>query len=304
MISIPDPCSEDFTKMTPTERGAFCSKCQIDTFDFRNVSNNDINKLILQNKGQHLCGQFKSSQIDSLNQGFINWKNQKRQTFRSKFVLALVMVFGLGLFSCNVQEEKAIIALQAIEMFGNPTDKEEYINAVQNEQELDLVDFVQDLGVIGCEIPLPGMVAFVGEETTPEVIVQEYTIDGMVDYGIAGGLSAVHYMDYLEDTVNVELEESILPKVIEVDPYYFEATAFPNPTASDATLALEIHQTGQFEILLYDMSGRMVQSIYSGELVEGRQNFQVELSQENSGMYLVKVLSEGQNETLKIQKLN
>jgi len=44
MISIPDPCSEDFTKMTPTERGAFCSKCQIDTFDFRNVSNNDINK--------------------------------------------------------------------------------------------------------------------------------------------------------------------------------------------------------------------------------------------------------------------
>ena len=115
----------------------------------------------------------------------------------------------------------------------------------------------------------------------------------MVDYGIAGGLSAVHYMDYVEETVNVELEESILLKVIEVDPCYFEATAFPNPAASDATLALEIHQTGKFEILLYDMSGRMVQSIYSGELVEGRQNFQVELSQENSGMYLVKVLSEG-----------
>jgi hypothetical protein len=302
MISIPDPCSEDFTKMTPTQRGAFCSKCQIDTFDFRNVSNSDINKLILQNKGQHLCGQFKSSQIEALNQGFINWKNQKRQTFRSKFVLALVMVFGLGLFSCNVQEEKTIIELQAIEMFGNPTDKEEYINAVQNEQELNLVDFVEEIEVIECGIPVPGMVVFEVEEPQPDVLVSEYAIDGMVDYGIAGGLSAVNYIEYLEDTVAVE--ESLLPELIEVDPYYFEAKAFPNPTASDATLALEIHQAGQFEIILYDMSGRMVQSIYSGELLEGRQNFQVELSQENSGMYLVKVLSNGQNETLKIQKLN
>ena len=50
MISIPKPCNENFSKMTPTQRGAFCSKCQIDTFDFREVSNQDINKIILKSK--------------------------------------------------------------------------------------------------------------------------------------------------------------------------------------------------------------------------------------------------------------
>ncbi|MFT5819380.1 MAG: hypothetical protein ACI8ZM_000603 [Crocinitomix sp.] len=305
MISIPEPCSEDFTKMTSTERGAFCSKCQIDTFDFRDLATTDINKLILKNKGQHLCGQFKSTQLDTLNQGFIKWKNQKKQTFRSKFVLALVMVFGLTLFSCNTQEEKAIVALQTIELFANPVDKIAYINAVQNEQELELADFVDvidPIETIECEIPMPGMVVLDYEE--PEMLVEEYVTSGMTMYALGGAMVTVNYLDYLEETVVDSTEESILPEVIDIDPDYFEAKAYPNPTTSDATLALDIHQTGQFEVMLFDMSGRLIQTIYSGEIVEGRQNFQVALAQENSGMYIVKIVSNGQNETIKIQKLN
>lgn len=305
MISIPDPCSEDFSKMTATVRGAFCSKCQIDTFDFRDVSDYDINKIILQNKGKHLCGQFKGSQLNSLNQGFINWKNQKGYTFRSKFVLALVMVFGLSLFSCNVQEEKTIVDLQAIEMIGNPTDKMEYINLVQNEQELDLTTFVEEVREIECSIPVPEVVIYEEYEGIEEVIHPDIITGGLPDFTIlGGGISSVVYFEYLEDTVELIADESILPEVIDFDPDYFEAKAFPNPTTGDATLALEIQEAGQFEILVYDLSGRLVQSIYSGELLEGRQNFQVELAQENSGIYLVKILSNNQNETIKIQKLN
>ncbi|NOQ74172.1 MAG: T9SS type A sorting domain-containing protein [Crocinitomix sp.] len=306
MISIPEPCNEDFTKMTPTERGAFCGKCQIDTFDFRDLSTADINKAILQNKGQHLCGQFKGSQIDTMNQGFMNWKNQKKQTFRSKFVLALVMVFGLTLFSCNSQEEKAIVELQTMELFANPIDKVAYINAVQNEQDLDLVDFVDEIEVIGCEAAIPGKMVMevFSEPLDPELFYEGEVTAGVPDYQIAGGMVAPNYWDYLEDTLVDSTEESNLPEVTEIDPDYFEAKAYPNPTTSDATIALDIHKAGQFEVVLYDMSGREVQTIYSGELVEGRQNFQVELAKENSGMYIVKVLSNGQNETVKIQKVN
>ncbi len=87
--------------------------------------------------------------------------------------------------------------------------------------------------------------------------------------------------------------ESTLPNVIESNPNVFEANAYPNPTTSDATLALEIKEEGQFEINLFDMSGRLVRSIYSGALVAGRQNFAVELAQEESGMYILKVISNG-----------
>ncbi len=303
MISIPEPCNEDFTKMTPTERGAFCSKCQIDTFDFRDLSTTDINKIMLKNKGEHLCGQFKSTQLDAMNRGFMNWKNQKRKTFKSKFVLALVMVFGLSLFSCNLQEEKAIVELQSMELLGNPTNKIEYINSVQSEQELELVDFVEEIEEVECSIPMPGMVVVdIIEE--PEIMEEHEVLAGAPIYEVAGGMVAPNYWDYLEETVVDSTEESILPNLVEVDPNNFEAKAFPNPTVSDATLAIEIHNTGQFEINLFDMSGRFVQGIYSGELVEGRQNFPIELAQHNSGMYIVKVLSNGQNETVKVQKLN
>jgi hypothetical protein len=303
MISIPEPCNEDFTKMTATERGNFCSKCQINTFDFRDLSTTDINKLILQNKGEHLCGQFKTTQLDEMNRGFINWKNQKKQTFRSKFVLALVMVFGLTLFSCNSQEEKAIIELQTMELFANPVDKVAYINAVQNEQEIELVDFVEEIiEITSCETTVEGLMVM-QEVEEPEILSGEI-VSEFPHYAIAGGLSFSGYEVYLEETIVDTVEESILPTNVVADPTYFEAIAFPNPTKNDATLSLDIYETGQFEINLFDMSGRMVRAVYAGELVDGRQSFPIELAQENSGMYIVQVLSKTQHETIKIQKLN
>lgn len=55
MIGIKEACQQDYNKMKPTARGAFCSKCEIDTYDFRSLSELEINKIMLQNKGAHLC---------------------------------------------------------------------------------------------------------------------------------------------------------------------------------------------------------------------------------------------------------
>lgn len=71
MSAIPDPSREDLSEMTPTQRGAFCSKCEIDTFDYRNLSDQQFNQIILDNKGQNLCGQFTKRQLNSLNQGYL-----------------------------------------------------------------------------------------------------------------------------------------------------------------------------------------------------------------------------------------
>ncbi|MFT4600962.1 MAG: hypothetical protein ACI857_001139 [Arenicella sp.] len=67
MLSIPEPCSEDFTAMTPTERGAFCGKCQIDTIDFRGMSNSKIKETLTQSQNEHLCGQFYGDQLVDYN---------------------------------------------------------------------------------------------------------------------------------------------------------------------------------------------------------------------------------------------
>lgn len=67
MLSIPNPCQEDFSKMTPSQRGAFCNKCAIDTYDFRKLSNLEIKEILLQKSNEPKCGQFYPKQIDEFN---------------------------------------------------------------------------------------------------------------------------------------------------------------------------------------------------------------------------------------------
>lgn len=306
MISIPEPCNEDFSKMTPTERGAFCSKCQIDTFDFRDLSDTKINQILLKNQGQHLCGQFTNRQLDSLNTGFVNWKNQRKETFRSKFVLALVLVFGLSLFSCNTQEQRNILELQSIELAATEKTVKTYINEIAAEEKLNLIDFLEEEvnQEVTCEIPVPRMVEIDATEELLDMPKEQYVTAGVPTVSTyRGGISvqAVTYYEYLEDTIK---EPEILEPVQDETLVHFDATVFPNPTKVDATLALNIAVEGQFEIELFNMSGQLIRTVHSGQLSVGRQNFQIELAQENSGMYIVRVVSENQNESYKIQKVN
>ncbi|NOQ72407.1 MAG: T9SS type A sorting domain-containing protein [Crocinitomix sp.] len=96
---------------------------------------------------------------------------------------------------------------------------------------------------------------------------------------------------------------SILPEPIEIDPSIFEAKLYPNPAIDFSNLELNIEMENKFEINLYDLSGQLVQNVYSGFLDSGRQKFDIDLYDLVTGMYIVHVSSAQQNETLKIQKI-
>ncbi len=61
-ITIPEPCHEDWAKMTPTEKGKFCSVCTKEVFDFTKSTDEELIKSL--EAGKNLCGRFKSSQLD------------------------------------------------------------------------------------------------------------------------------------------------------------------------------------------------------------------------------------------------
>lgn len=111
MITIPKPCSEDFEQMTPTEKGAFCSKCQKDTYDFRTWNLKDIKDLISTKANGELCGRIYKNQLSALNEGIEEELNQK-----SQFLIALIMGFGLSLFSCTSHDaQEKITFVQEID---------------------------------------------------------------------------------------------------------------------------------------------------------------------------------------------
>lgn len=138
MIHIPDPCHEDFNKMTPTERGSFCSKCSTDTYDFRRMAIPEI-KFILENSDGKVCGQIYQHQINKINADYLNWDNTK--TFQSKFLVALLFGFGLSLFSCAGNESAIIASLQktkpSFELVSHNT-----VNKCADPDDFNLVDFV------------------------------------------------------------------------------------------------------------------------------------------------------------------
>lgn len=61
-IRIPDPCHEDWNKMTPTQKGKFCSVCTKEVVDFTQATDEALVKMA--HSGKKLCGRFRADQLD------------------------------------------------------------------------------------------------------------------------------------------------------------------------------------------------------------------------------------------------
>ncbi|MEX1002968.1 MAG: T9SS type A sorting domain-containing protein [Crocinitomicaceae bacterium] len=104
-LDIPEPCHENWADFTPTEKGAFCGSCQIDVVDFSNKSPNEVKTILQAKAGKKMCGRFRKTQLDELNDDFFAWENQSQRSFQSKFLYACLIVFGMSLFtSCHVKD--------------------------------------------------------------------------------------------------------------------------------------------------------------------------------------------------------
>ncbi|HLO69645.1 MAG TPA: carboxypeptidase-like regulatory domain-containing protein [Flavipsychrobacter sp.] len=63
-ISIPQPCHEDWNKMTPTEQGRFCNSCQKCVVDFTGFTDRQLYDFFDSHKGQKVCGRFNGTQLN------------------------------------------------------------------------------------------------------------------------------------------------------------------------------------------------------------------------------------------------
>ncbi|WP_339662001.1 carboxypeptidase-like regulatory domain-containing protein [Croceibacter atlanticus] len=100
-ISIPEPCHEDWSKMTPTEKGRYCKACSKEVIDFTHFSNEALHKRITQ--GESLCGRFLQHQLDTP----LTIERKKNSISFSK--IAATLALPLSVISTNIsnaQESK------------------------------------------------------------------------------------------------------------------------------------------------------------------------------------------------------
>src|SRR5690606_13994606 len=86
--NIAKPCSENWSTMTPTEKGKFCSKCSKQVFDLTMLKNEEIVSIIEKSK-TNICGRMLLNKIDK--PIAINSKK-----FNSKLYKYLTTVFLFG----------------------------------------------------------------------------------------------------------------------------------------------------------------------------------------------------------------
>lgn len=302
-VGITKACSEDWNKMTTTEKGAFCQKCATNVHDFTNKSKEEVKEILIGLLGQPVCGRMSLLQEQELNAEFEAWQYNSRRTIQSAMLFSLIVVFGLSLFSCsNEKEKKSIvqlqnIALQIIDLNDQKVTKDEINQEVKHEPRK----------IINEEIITP----IANDEISEEVILDSYfdavtvvteQAERSMDHYTLGIMIMVpSYTDYLFDSsskIETEYDEFGNPL-----PNEYSSKVFPNPASTSSNLEINIPLKEAVEISLFDLSGKKLQSIYSGDLERGTFRYPINLIDLPSGMYLVVISSEKYKESVRLSKL-
>ena len=114
-ITIPEPCQEDWNKMTPNDTGRFCGSCSKNVVDFTYMIPEEIQIYLQQNT--NVCGRFKKSQLDSIIIQIPRRVLYSQTQYHKMFLLALFIAMGTTLFSCADKngEKQKIETIEVVE---------------------------------------------------------------------------------------------------------------------------------------------------------------------------------------------
>lgn len=105
-VSIPEPCHENWNKMTPKDNGRFCLSCSKTVIDFTTMLPDEIQHFFIQNQNNKICGRFRKSQLDSVTIQIPSRVLYAQTNYYKMFLLALFVAMGTTLFSCQSKEGK------------------------------------------------------------------------------------------------------------------------------------------------------------------------------------------------------
>jgi hypothetical protein len=126
-ITIPEPCHEDWNKMTPNENGRFCTSCVKTVVDFTTMLPEEVQHFFIKNQNRNICGRMRKSQLDSITILVPSGVLYSQTQYHKMFLLALFIAMGTTLFSCadkNGNKQK-IDKIEVVEEIVSEDNEEE-----------------------------------------------------------------------------------------------------------------------------------------------------------------------------------
>tara|TARA_R110002033_G_scaffold131564_2_gene171684 strand:- start:13880 stop:14818 length:939 start_codon:yes stop_codon:yes gene_type:complete len=102
-ISIPKPCHEDWSQMSPNEKGRFCQSCSKTVVDFTTMQKEKIEDYLALNSENKICGRFRVTQLEQIQIKIPQQLIEEQTSFHKLFLLTLLIAMGTTLFNCSDQ---------------------------------------------------------------------------------------------------------------------------------------------------------------------------------------------------------
>jgi len=75
---------------------------------------------------------------------------------------------------------------------------------------------------------------------------------------------------------------------------------YPNPVKDEANLVIELNDNSAIEVVVYDLSGKVVSSVFSGQVNAGKTEFKIDTNEFENGIYYTKISTANSLKTIKM----
>lgn len=181
IITIPEPCAENWDGMLYNREGAYCDKCAKSVVDFSQKSDSDIVQFFESNKGDNICGRFDDTQLHRI----LNSTSGK--VYRNWALSALIVGFSVVPYNTSLSVDKGSL---------HKRENNEHCDNIEENKHVAVVRIIDEAGekVVEAEVYIKskngesflahtnsgGMFGIVYSSAKEcEIIVKK---DGFVDY--------------------------------------------------------------------------------------------------------------------------
>ncbi len=301
IITIPEPCHEDWNAMTIDKKGKFCSSCSKSVIDFSNKSDIEIKTILLENTNQKVCGHFEKSQINRPLNININFNELPKNMSSTKvFAIALFFVFGTMLFSCtNFKGQK----IDTIEVVNFNKDEDVLVGDIsisevnQLPEDTTEISYVKGETISICKSFVNGGISYyvtpLIQDSTNNSI--ETSVTGIMEVNIPTKTDTLQTIDSTD--VNI-IKNNLVNDFIDTQN---DLLIYPNPSNGDFTVSYKVLKPADVRIDIFDEKGSLLKTIVNiSNQYSGKYQIPVNMIEFNNGIYFVKMLN---NDKLTTSKL-
>ena len=193
-INIAKPCSENWSTMTPTEKGKFCSKCSKQVFDLTMLKDIEVIELLKESPNS-ICGRAEKSKTNICGRMLLNKIDKpiaiNSKKFNSKLYKYLTTVFLFGstttLFAIPSSEQTVKFTIS------NKNNNRIDLKKINTDSIVNIFKGQVFTEIEGFEEPIPGA----------EVLVKELNLKTETD--IDGNFSVIIPTDYANDFLHLSI---------------------------------------------------------------------------------------------------